>query len=331
MSTKEPFLSIIIPNWNGQKFLKTCLDSIYHQSYKNFEIILVDNGSSDDSIPFLEKNYPEVRTIKLPKNLGFSPAVNIGIREAKGDYIFLLNNDTELADDFLIEMKKAILENPEVGFFASKMLDFKDHTIIDTVGDRMTWSGRSYKLGMLEKDSPKYQTPYLIFGACGGAAVYQKEMLDKIGLLDEDFFAYLEDIDLDFRAQLSGYKCLFVPEAKVFHIGSATSSTISGFAFKLMIKNHWHLIYKNYPWQKIVVNLPKIAYSDLRFFAASVRYHFVRDYLWGLTHAIAEFPKMIKKRQLIQRNRTVSLKYLDSIIDKNFNYKTIGELLHGRK
>ncbi|MEI6498875.1 MAG: glycosyltransferase family 2 protein [bacterium] len=323
--------SIIIPNWNGQKFLQVCLDSIREQSYKNFEIIIIDNGSIDDSIAFLEKNYPEVRLIKLPRNIGFSPAVNLGIVAAKNELIFLLNNDTELDREFLAEMSRAVDKYQDAGMYASKMLSFTDRSIIDTCGDRMTWSGRSYKFGEGEKDGENYSKSYYTFGACGGAVVYRKSMLGQIGLFDEDFFAYLEDVDIDFRAQLAGFKCVFVPDAKVFHIGSATSNRISGFAFRLMIKNHYHLIFKNYPTSKIITNLHKILYSDLRFFAAAIRYHMVGAYLTGAYQAISEFPKMIAKRREIQKSKKVSNKYLDSIIEKDFNYKSILEVFHDRK
>lgn len=323
--------SIIIPNWNGQKFLKVCLDSIREQSYKNFEIIIIDNGSADDSVSFLEQNYSEVGLIKLEKNIGFAAAVNIGIKKAKSELIFLLNNDTELDRDFLKEMNDVANNNPEAGMFAAKMLSFQNRDVIDTCGDRMTWSGRSYKFGEGEKDSELFSKQYFTFGACAGAAVYRKEMFDEIGLFDEDFFAYLEDVDIDFRAQLAGFKCLFVPEAIVYHLGSATSNQISGFAFRLMIKNHYHLIFKNFPLMKLIVNCPKFVYSDLRFLAAAIRYRLVGPYFAGIGQAIIQSPKMFTKRRNIQKNRKVNLKYLDSVIDTNFDYKPIFKAIYDRK
>jgi len=331
MSNKEAFFSIVIPNWNGQHFLKKCLDSIDAQNYRNFEVIVVDNGSKDDSVEYIAKNYPDTIVEKLPKNIGFAPAVNIGIKKAKGNFIFLLNNDTELDRHFLTAMEEAESEFPDAGIFASKMLDFADHTIIDTCGDKMTWTGRSYKYGELKKDGEEFNQNYYIFGACAGASVYRKEVFEAIGLFDEDFFAYLEDVDIDFRSQLAGFKCVFVPKARVYHIGSATTGKRSPFGFGLMIKNHWHLIYKNFPTQQLILYLPKIFYSDFRFFLAAVRYGFTKDFFKGLFQAISQFPKMIPKRTEIQNNRKVSLTYLDSIVDKNFKYKSLSELINGRK
>lgn len=319
--------SIIIPTWNGKVFLKACFDSLKNQSFKDFEVILVDDFSTDDTIQYTKKYFPWVKIIEKSKNSGFPSSVNLGIKAAKGEFIALLNNDTEVDKDWLQNILNSATNHPEAGFFASKMLDFKDRSIIDSCGDGMTWSGRGYKIGELKKDSRKFETERYVFGACGGAAVYRKELFDRIGLFDEDFKFYLEDVDIDFRAQLAGYKCVFVPGAKVYHIGSATAGKRSSFSFKMMIKNHFHLILKNYPWQKIISNIFKLKYSELRFFAAAIKYHFVREYFWGVNQALLESPKMLPKRRRIQRNRKASLKELDQIIDPKFNYKSLSKAI----
>lgn len=324
-------ISIIIPNWNGKRFLKTCLDSIYNQSSNNFEIIFVDDCSTDDSIEFVKKNYPDIKIVEKKRNSGFPSSVNLGIKAAKGKFVALLNNDTELDKDWIKEIITAAEEYPEAGFFASKMLDFKNRSIIDSCGDEIAWSGRSYKIGELEKDGEKFNKNRFVFGACAGAAVYKKEVFDKIGLFDEDFSFYLEDVDIDFRAQLAGFKCLFVSKARVYHIGSATAGKKSPFSFKMMIKNHYHVIYKNFPTKKIWQNLFKIMYSDIRFFAAAIKYHFVREYFWGMFHALSEHSKMVTKRKNIQKNRKVTLEYLDEIINSKFKYKSIAKALYDRK
>jgi len=307
--------SIIIPNYNGQKFLKKCFDSLKKQTFKNFEIILVDNNSSDDSINFCEKNYPEVKLIKMKSNGGFASAVNAGYNQSSGNLIALLNNDTEVDKDWLKEVKQAAESQPVAGFFASKMLDFEDRTIIDSCGDGLHWGGRSYNIGQLEKDNGNFDKDELVFGACAGAAIYRKEVFDKIGLLDDDFFMYLEDVDFDFRAQMAGFKCLFVSKAKVYHIGSATSGKRSAFIFKYSTKNRLHLIYKNYPTSKLFTKLPNIIFSECRFFAASIKHAYTKEYFQGIFMAFKEHQKMIPKRNKIQTSKAIKIKYLDEIIE----------------
>jgi hypothetical protein len=326
-SSSTPLFSIVIPNWNGKHFLEVCFNAIAAQTEKSQETILVDNGSTDGSLEFCAEKYPWVKVVALPQNLGFAAGVNAGIKVARGEYIILLNNDTEVDPNWLKELKSGIEAHPEASFFACKMLDFKDRTIIDSAGDALTWSGRSYKVGELEKDNGQYDTPRLVFGACGGASVYHRSVFDKIGLFDEDFFAYLEDIDIDFRAQLAGFQCLYLPGARVYHIGSATAGKRSAFSFKLMVRNHWWMILKNFPTSKLIQHAPRLAYAELRLLAAALKYHFGKEWWWAVGDAVAKCKSMRQKRQHIQASRTVPLAYLDSIIQPNFAYKPLRHAL----
>lgn len=331
MRSESNHISIIIPNYNGSNFLKTCFDSIDNQSRSCFEIILIDDCSTDDSVSFVKKNYPSVEVIQKKKNSGFPSSVNIGIKAAKGNLVALLNNDTELDKDWVEEIINAVDTYPDADFFASKMLDFKNRSIIDSCGDGMSWAGRGYKIGTLEKNVGQYDQEKFVFGACAGAAVYKKEVFDKIGLFDEDFSFYLEDVDIDFRAQLAGLRCLFVPKAKVYHIGSATAGKRSAFSYKMMIKNHFHLIYKNFPIARICKNIFKIIYSELRFLAAGVKHGFTKEYFWAVGKAIKEHDRMRPKRKIIQSNIKVSSRYLDSIIDQDFKYKSLADSLNTKE
>ena len=316
--------SIVIPNWNGQKFLDKCLRSLQKQTLKDFEIIVVDNSSSDDSVPFIKKNYPGARILELPKNLGFAAAANRGIKEAGGDLIALLNNDTEADKNWLEQIKQAADENPEAGFFASKMLDFKNHSIIDSCGVGITWAGRSFNIGLGEKDSAKYEKNAYVFGACGGAAIYRKELLNQIGLFDEDYFMYMEDVDLSFRAQIAGFKCLYVADAKVYHLGSGSSGgALSPFAFRLYTRNRWLFIFKNFPCIRICLNLHRIIYSELRYFSAALRDHFVKEFIQAKFSFLMNIGKFIKKRKQIRNSYKVTDKYMDEIIAKEFDYRPI--------
>jgi GT2 family glycosyltransferase len=327
LPSDTPYFSIVIPHWNGLRFLEVCFQALEAQNFHNFEVLLVDNGSIDESIAYTKKHFPWVTIIALPTNTGFANAVNVGIQAAKAPYIVPLNNDTEVANDWLSELHAATKKHPDVGFFACKMLDFKDRNIIDSCGDAISWTGRSWNVGQLQKDDGQFDQERLVFGACAGAAVYKRELFEKIGLLDTDFVTYLEDVDLDFRAQLAGFTCLYVPTARVYHIGSATAGKRSAFGFKMMSRNHLWIIYKNFPTAKLWANSGKLIYSEIRLLAAAFKYHFVREYYQGLWSACKGIPLMHKKRRQIQAGRAVSLTYLDSVITANFPYKSLSEAL----
>lgn len=327
MVTAPPFFSIVTVNWNGQRFLDDCFASLQAQSFKDFEFIMVDNGSTDDSIPFTKKKYPWVKIIELGANTGFAHASNVGIQAGTSPYVILLNNDTEVDPTWLKELHRAITRYPEIGFFACKMLDFADRSIIDRVGDAMTWSGRSYQVGENQKDDGQFDEERMVFGACAGAACYKRELFEKVGYLDTDFFMYMEDVDLDFRAQLAGFTCRYLPQARVYHIGSASTSKQSAFSFKHMVRNHLWMIYKNFPSIKIWTNLHKIIYSELRLLGAARKHKFWKEYVWAIRSAVHGIPAMRKKRKQIQRLRTVSLAYLDTIIEADFTYKPLLQAL----
>ncbi|HLC43706.1 MAG TPA: glycosyltransferase family 2 protein [Patescibacteria group bacterium] len=315
MENKQTKLfSIVIPNWNGSKLLQGCLKSLRNQSCANFEIIVVDNGSSDDSVSFVEKYYPEVKILELKKNLGFAVAVNRGVKESRAELIALLNNDAEADRDWLLHIKAAAEKHSEASFFASKILDYKDHSIIDSCGDGLNWSGRAYNIGKGQRDGAKYQKSKFVFGACGAASIYKKEIFETVGYFDEDFYMYLEDVDFSLRAGLLGLRCLFVPEARVYHLGSATTGASSPFIFKYITVNRFNLIYKNFPWQKILTNCPRIILSELRFFLAALRHFFIKEYFWAIWRFIRLAPDMRQKRKNIQKSRIATLAELSRVI-----------------
>lgn len=241
-------IDIVIPNFNGLDFLRTCLDSLRRQSCSDFNIIVVDNGSADGSVEFLRKEYPEVQLLAWPENRGFSVAVNGGIEAGSAPLVFLLNNDTELDPHCLETLLTAARMHPDYDFFAAKMLSFHNREILDGAGDAFMRGGVGYRLGTMEPDSAEYSRSRQVFGACAGAALYRREFFTELGSFDEDFFAYLEDVDLNLRAASRGRKCYYVAEAKVYHIGSATTgSKINAFTVSLSTRNNLCLLLKNYP------------------------------------------------------------------------------------
>ena len=211
--TRYPLVSIIIPNWNGAKHLPTCLGSLRHQTHPNMEVILVDNASSDGSVTLVQRDYPEVVLVQLTENLGLTGGINRGVQVARGEIIAPLNNDTEVAPGWAEALVTALLGYPEAGMAASKMLLFDRRDTLHSAGDAYRVDGIPVNRGVWQKDEGQFDDDVYIWGGCGGAVAYRRTMLDDIGLLDEDLFMYCEDVDLNWRAQLAGYKCVFAPQA----------------------------------------------------------------------------------------------------------------------
>lgn len=248
-------VSVVIPNYNGKKYLKACMESLMKQSLKADEIIIVDNASKDGSVEYIKENFNDVvELVSFQENYGFSIAVNEGIKRSKHEFVALLNNDTELHVDWLKELHENINKDSNIFASCSRMLRFNERDIIDDAGDEYTLLGWGSKIGD-GKPSINYEESREVFSACAGAAIYRKSILDKIGLFDENFFAYLEDMDISYRARVYGYKNYYAAKAKIYHIGSATSgSRHNSFKVKLAARNNIYLIYKNMPNAQIALN-----------------------------------------------------------------------------
>ncbi len=312
-----PRVTVVIPNWNGERFLSSCLGSLREQSFEDFETILVDNGSTDGSVAFVERNYPEVRVLPLGENRGFSAAVNAGIRASHAEYVALLNNDTETDPRWLEALVEAADGYPEAGFFASKLVDFDDRRILDGAGDVLRRSGLPYRLGHGEPDRGQYDEVTFVFGACAGAAMYKRSMLDDVGLFDEDFFANCEDGDLSFRAQLAGYRCLYVPGSVVYHMGSATFGKRSPTAVRLGTRNSLCLLVKNLPTPLVPGYLPFVAAGQLSRLIVTASTSTLGAHLEGLTGALRLLPLMLRKRRDIQKHRRVPIAYIRRLLKES--------------
>ena len=249
-------VSVVIPNFNGIAFLDSVLASLEGQTLNNFEVILVDNGSTDGSCSFVTANYPWVHLIELSENFGFCGAVNAGIRAAKAPYVLLLNNDTEVKEDFVEEMLAAIRRHKNAFSCGARMVQYHDRDKLDDVGNYYCALGWSFARGR-GKDIHAYETEDRIFSACAGAAIYRKKILEKIGYFDEEHFAYLEDTDIGYRARIYGYENWYAPKAIVYHVGSGPSgSRYNQFKTRYSSRNNIYLIYKNMPLLQIILNLP---------------------------------------------------------------------------
>jgi hypothetical protein len=296
-------ISVIVLNYNGKGFLNSCLSSLASQTYSDFEVIVVDNGSRDGSPEYIEENYPWVRLAKNDENLGFAGGTNVGIRAAKGEFIITLNNDSRADSRFIEELIKPMAD-PEVGVCAAKML-FPDGRI-NSAGICISRSGAAWDRGMFEPDRGQYEFVEEVFGACAGAALYRREMLDEIGLFDEDFFLYLEDVDLAFRARLAGWKCLYVPGARVIHHHGGTAGVGSDLAVYYGNRNIvWYPI-KDFPFRLLITSLPFIVARNL----AVIPYYALRGQggviLKSKLDALKGVVKMMEKRNDVVRRADYS-------------------------
>jgi GT2 family glycosyltransferase len=300
-------VTVVIPNWNGKRFLDLCLGSLRNQAFRDFETIVVDNGSEDGSLGFVAENFPEAKTIALGENRGFAAAVNAGIEASATEYVVLLNNDTEQDRRWLEALLSAANDHPESGLFASKLVDFHDRRVLDGAGDAMRLSGLPYRLGHSERDRGQFDEPGYVFGACAAAALYRKSLFDEVGLFDEDFVSYCEDGDLSFRAQLAGHRCFYVPDAVVYHMGSAsTGGKRSPTATRLGTQNSLSLLVKNLPLSAVPHILPFFILGQLARFVTAAATGSLWAHLEGLAGARRHLPPMLQKRTEIQKRRQLS-------------------------
>lgn len=303
MSSRDGVVHIVIPNYNGVRFLSACLASIEGQNYSSCETTVVDNGSSDGSLEYLRTSHPRVRCIELPENRGFSAAVNAGIQAGSAPFVFLLNNDTELPPDCVDQLVLAANELSDFDFFAPKMLSFHDRTILDGAGDGYLRGGAGYRLGTMERDGKRYNQPGPVFGACAGAVLYRRTVFDKIGLFDEDFFAYLEDVDLNLRMNRAGLRGYYVPASVVYHIGSGTSgSKINEFTVRLSTRNSFFVLLKNYHWFLFIRFFPVICIYQCCWFLFAVKKGQFLPYCKGIWQMLVQLRYMRKKHNEICRN-----------------------------
>ena len=247
-------VTVIIPNYNGIKYIRDCLDSLSQQTMEA-DIIVVDNASTDGSAE-VAAGYENVRLINLEQNFGFCRAVNEGIRITKTKYLILLNNDTRAESTFVEELYKAIDKHDDTFSVASKMLQMDAEDKIDSAGDLYCALGWAFSLGK-DRKADRYDKESVIFSACGGAAIYRRDLFEQIGYFDELHFTYLEDVDVGYRARIMGYVNRYTPKAVVYHAGSGTTgSRYNPFKVRLASRNSWYVIYKNMPALQIIINLP---------------------------------------------------------------------------
>ena len=281
--------SIVTPNYNGERFLETFFESLNSDPEYIGEVIIVDNGSTDKSKEYIKRsefNFP-VTLIENTENLGFSPAVNQGIRKAKYVYIFSLNNDTQVKKGSIKALLDLISSRPEKFSEQAKMLQYDNKELIDDVGDEYNLLAWTKKTGE-NHDSNEYCEVKEIFSACAGAAMYRKSLLAEIGMFDDNYFAYMEDVDLAIRSRINGYTNLLCPDAIVYHIGSATSgSRHNDFKVRLAARNNVWTVYKNQPIPMKIVNFIFLFFGFLIKYLFFTKKGFGKTYLAGIREGLS--------------------------------------------
>jgi GT2 family glycosyltransferase len=309
-----PEISVIVVNWNGKPFLETCLGALRRQTFRDFEVILVDNDSRDGSLEYVRSNFPEVTLIALSENRGFTGGNIAGWEQSHGDLIALLNNDTEAHPHWLEEIRKANLGFPQAGSFASKMLLFDDRARIDNCGFDLTPAGLTIDLGRDEQDGPAWAAHRNVFGACAGAGVYRRNMLKDVGFLDDRFFMVYEDVDLGFRSQLHGYGCVFVPAAIVYHRLGATRKENAGQNVFFSQRNVEFVYLKNMPFDQMIRSLPQRLLYELGGAIYFLKQGSGAAFLRAKLDVMRQLPVIVRERRAVQSGRTIGSFQLRSLM-----------------
>jgi len=325
-------VSIIVVNYNGKNQLEACLKSLVVQSFDDVEIIFVDNASSDNSIEYVRDVYPNIMALSLSENKGFAGGNLEGLKHAGGQYIMLLNNDTEVAGDCISNLVSLLDGSSDIGICAAKMVVYGTN-IIDSAGDGYSTLLKGFKRGE-GKHAEAYDTEEYVFGACAGAALYRREMLEEIGFFDEDFFLIHEDTDLSFRAQLAGWKVMFVPTAAVRHKVRSTIGHMSDMAIYYTLRNSEFVRIKNVPLGLFLRCLPAFVGGTISEFVYFVlRHGKLMLYLKAKRDVIKNLKTMLGKRRKIMKMKKVSNKYLYSLMtpiwNREFFSMKINKFFHG--
>ncbi len=326
MGSGEFETTVIIPTWNTRRWLKGCLDGLRAQHYRRFRVLVVDNGSTDGSVAFLRRYYPEVDLIAFSRNLGFAPAVNAGIHRARTPYVALLNVDTVPRPDWLGRLVDALREDPSLGCVASRMLNLADPTVIDDAGDTFSWYGSARKRGHGEPAS-RYRRREEVFSACAGAALYRKAVLEEVGGFDESFQSYLEDIDLGFRIRLRGYRCLYVPEAEVLHQGHGAQLARARYVY-LMTRNRLAVLTKNLPASLLRRHAATLLYGQFYFFLV---YKHPFHSLAGTLAWLFALPRLFRARRAILSARRITDAELERWISDELGEPSLREIARSWK
>ncbi|MCX6677060.1 MAG: glycosyltransferase family 2 protein [Methanothrix sp.] len=304
-------VSVIIPNWNGGRWLDGCLNALESQDFRDFEVLVVDDASTDGSMDHLEERFPSVRALRLTEHHGFAGAVNAGVFATCGDYVVLLNNDTLPSTSFIKNLICAMdMMPPDIGSLASCMRSMDNPMLLDDTGDIFTWYGHALKRGH-GRPVVEFMEDSEILCACAGAALYRRAFLNDVGGFDKEFVSYLEDLDLGLRGRLLGYRCLFVASAKVLHKGHG-SNLPTGEYIRFVTRNRLMLIGKNLPFSLLVRHFHQLLIGQLDLF---IQYRHPLDSFIGYLSFLRRIPHVLRERRRILARKALSDQEIDRLLD----------------
>jgi len=308
-------VSAVVLTYDGRELLEVVLPSLFAQTQPALEVIVVDNGSSDGTADWLRAEWPAVHVVSIPRNVGVAAALNRGVAAARGEYVALLNNDLELATDWLAEMVAGLDRHPDAASVACKLRSYQDRERLDGTGDVLTRRLVAFRRGGGELDVGQYDSEEEILTPTAGAALYRASALARVGPFDESFWAYFEDVDWGLRAQLAGLHSWYLPRALAYHMGGATTGgDRNPFYLVLHHRNRIGLMVKDLPLSVLARNAPAIAREQAGTLVHCARNGTLRLYLRAWLGALRRLPGWLRARWRIQRGRHISASRLSELL-----------------
>lgn len=322
---RAPYISVLVVSYNGRHLLKECLDSLAVQTFRDFEILLVDNGSKDDTAKFVREHYSNVKVVVCEPNRGWGMGGNFGYPYCRGKFIYFLNNDVALEKNSLEELVSASRSHPDIGIFASFLIKYHDRSRVDSAGDTVYTCGKTFTFANYPVSM--FTKPRLITSACMGAALFSRAVLEKIGLLDTDYILNFEDLDLSFRAQHAGEKILFVPTSMVYHYGSATMGGRTSYTSLFYAERNFGLfVLKNFPMPFLIKFIPAFVFVKLWGFLKAIWCRHPMAFIRGNLSFLALLPGIPAKRRAILCSSVLSKSEFESLFRKNWLREKIAYL-----
>lgn len=301
-----PLATLAVLTYDGRALLDQCLPSVLAQKFEGFEVVVVDNGSSDGTVEHVQATWPQVRLVALEENVGVTAALNAMVDTAESEFVALLNNDVELEPTWLPRLIDCLRTHPEAAAAAGKLLGFADRACIDRAGDELHWSSAAFGRGAGQRDRGQFETAEEIFAVGGAAALYRRDAFTRVGRFDDAFFAYLEDVDWGFRARLAGFTARYEPTALGYHMGGGTLGEITPFSLYHLRRNQLWLVAKNYPLRSLVRHAPEVLWFNLHAVGMAVRRGRFGPVGRAYRDAVLGLPGVMRRRRKIQAGRTLT-------------------------
>jgi GT2 family glycosyltransferase len=312
---EQPDVTAVVLNYNGRPLLEVILPSLASQSYRRFEVLVVDNGSRDDSMSYLSEHWPDVEVVTIPDNIGVAAALNRGVAGARREFVALLNNDLELEPDWLEAMRAGLDRHPEAAAVACKLRSYQDRERLDGAGDVLTRSLTAYRRGHGELDHGQYDSEQEVFAATAGGGLYRAAVLAQVGPFDESFFAYYEDVDWGLRAQLAGLRSWYIPTAVAYHMGSHTTGGDSNpYYYEIHRRNTLAVLIKDVPARVLLRNAHSILHHHALGLVYSARAGMLRVHLRAIFRALRAAPGWLRARRRILGSRAIDARDFDRFL-----------------